>query len=147
MNHWRKQHTSISRIICCSRLGTLLFAVHGLRLGPLAPRGAVRARHDGLPHRLAPLLPYRWCAIVWVSACILVINYSLEACPELWPIPRRRSFPVSRFEFEQIDLVFTSPLANLPSHRSRNAHVISVHVQSWTHRSIWVFRSILQIFI
>ena len=26
-------------------------------LGPLAPRGAVGARHDGLPHQFSPLLP------------------------------------------------------------------------------------------
>ena len=26
-------------------------------LGHLAPRGAVGARHDGLPHQLSPLLP------------------------------------------------------------------------------------------
>ena len=26
-------------------------------LGPLAPRGAVGAGHDGLPHQLSPLLP------------------------------------------------------------------------------------------
>ena len=26
-------------------------------LGPLAPRGAVGASHDGFPHQLSPLLP------------------------------------------------------------------------------------------
>ena len=32
--------------------------VHALPcLGRLAPRGAVVARHDGLPHQLSPLLP------------------------------------------------------------------------------------------
>ena len=54
-------HVTISLQVLCTKINRMHQAcIMYLALpcfGPLAPRGAVWARHDGLPHQLCPLLP------------------------------------------------------------------------------------------
>ena len=49
--------------------------VHALPcLGPLAPRGAVVARHYGLPHQLSPLLPVVCPDLRTVLYCFVMVS-------------------------------------------------------------------------